>query len=211
MEQQKEDVQIIEASALLTCYGFDLRGLTPQVLIDDWLKSYSCLWIRWAVVEALYQGRYKAISVEHLLNFWSRRGEPSFRFSSEFERLITHNLPKSYTTVSLNLITKPKDDKIALSVPQKFSLPSFPSPPPLLEPILNQVSSIISQDEPLEEIFSEPVAVEESENSIEPVPANGISPLKTRSIHRFIPVLDESDLLGKLRMVVRRELAQSMA
>ena len=211
MEQQKEDVQIIEASALLTCYGFDLRGLTPQDLIDDWLKSYSCLWIRWAVVEALYQGRYKAISVEHLLNFWSRRGEPSFRFSSEFERLITHNLPKSYTTVSLNLTTKTKDDKIALSVPQKFSLPSFPSPPPLLEPILNQVSSVISQDEPLEEIFSEPVAVEESENSIEPVPANGISPLKTRSIHRFIPVLDESDLLGKLRMVVRRELAQSMA
>ena len=210
MEQQKEDVQIIEASALLTCYGFDLRGLTPQDLIDDWLKSYSCLWIRWAVVEALYQGRYKAISVEHLLNFWSRRGEPSFRFSSEFERLITHNLPKSYT-VSLNLTTKPKDDKIALSVPQKFSLPSFPSPPPLLEPILNQVSSVISQDEPLEEIFSEPVAAEESENSIEPVPANGISPLKTRSIHRFIPVLDESDLLGKLRMVVRRELAQSMA
>ena len=210
MEQQKEDVQIIETSALLNCYGFDLRGLTPQGLIDDWLKSYSPLWIRWAVVEALYQGRYKAISVEHLLNFWSRRGEPSFRFSSEFERLITHNLPKSYTT-HLDLIVESKDDKIALSVPPKFSLPSFPSPPPLLEPILDQVSSVISQDEPLEEIFSEPVAVEESENSIEPVPANGISPLKTRSIHRFIPVLDESDLLGKLRMVVRRELAQSMA
>ena len=210
MEQQKEDVEIIETSALLTCYGFDLRGLTPQGLINDWLKSYSSLWIRWAVIEALYQGRYKAISVEHLLNFWSRRGEPSFRFSSEFERLITHNLPKSYTA-SLHLTTKSKDDKIVLSVPPKFSLPSFPSPPPLLEPILNQVSSVISQDEPQEEIFSEPVAVEESENSIEPVPANGISPLKTRSIHRFIPVLDESDLLGKLRMVVRRELAQSMA
>ena len=210
MEQQKEDIQIIETSALLTCYGFDLRGLTPQDLINEWLKSYSPLWIRWAVVEALYQGRYKAISVEHLLNFWSRRGEPSFRFSGEFERLITHNLPKSYTA-SLNLTIKPEDDKIALSVPPKFSLPSFPSPPPLLEPILNPVSSIISQDEPLEEIFNGSFAVEEPENSIELVPANGISPLKTRSIHRFIPVLDESDLLGKLRMVVRRELAQSMA
>jgi hypothetical protein len=210
MEQQKEDVQIIETSALLNCYGFDLRGLTPQDLIDDWLKSYSCLWIRWAVVEALYQGRYKAISVEHLLNFWLRRGEPSFRFSSEFERLITHNLPKSYRT-DLDLTVKPKDDEIVLSVPPKFSLPSFPAPPPLLEPILNQVSSVISEDEPLEGIFNEPVAVEEPENLIEPVAANGISPLKTRSIHRFIPVLEESDLLGKLRMVVRRELAQSMA
>lgn len=210
MEHQKEDIQIIETSALLTCYGFDLRGLTPQVLINDWLKSYSPLWIRWAVVEALYQGRYKAISVQHLLNFWSRRGEPSFRFGSEFERLITHNLPKSYRA-GLDLILKLEDDEIALSVPPKFSLPSFPSPPPLLEPILNQVSGVISEDEPLEGIFSEPVAVEEPENLIEAFPANGISPLKTRSIHRFIPVLEESDLLGKLRMVVRRELAQSMA
>jgi hypothetical protein len=210
MEQQKEEVEIIETSALLICYGFDLRGLTPQGLIDDWLKSYSPLWIRWAVIEALYQGRYKAISVEHLLNFWSRRGEPSFRFGSEFERLITHNLPKSYTT-DLDLSVELKDDEIALSVPPKFSLPSFPAPPPLLEPILNQVSSVIFEDEPLEGIFSKPVAVEESENSIKTVAANGISPLKTRSIHRFIPVLEESDLLGKLRMVVRRELAQSMA
>ncbi|MFM7441800.1 MAG: hypothetical protein ACKO2V_24915 [Snowella sp.] len=210
MEQQKEDIQIIETSALLTCYGFDLRGLTPQDLINEWLKSYSPLWIRWAVVEALYQGRYKAISVEHLLNFWSRRGEPSFRFSGEFERLITHNLPKSYTA-SLDLTIKPKDDKIALSVPPKFSLPSFPAPPPLLEPILNSVSSIISQDEPLEEVFNGSFAVEEPENLIGLEAANHISPLKTRSIDRFIPILDESDLLGKLRMVVRRELAQSMA
>jgi hypothetical protein len=210
MPQKKEEIQITETSALLTCYGFDLRGVTPQVLINDWLKSYSPLWIRWAVVEALYQGRYKAISVEHLLNFWSRRGEPSFRFSSEFERLITHNLPKNYTT-DLDLSVELKDDEIALSVPPKFSLPSFPAPPPLLEPILNQVSGFTSETEPLEGIFSESVAVEEPENSIEPVAANGISPLKTRSIHRFIPVLEESDLLGKLRMVVRRELAQSMA
>jgi hypothetical protein len=210
MEQQKEDVEIIETSALLTCYGFDLRGLTPQGLINDWLKSYSSLWIRRAVVEALYQGRYKAISVEHLLNFWSRRGEPSFRFSSEFERLITHNLPKSYTT-DLDLTVESKDDEIVVSVPPKFSLPSFPSPPPLLEPILNQVSSVISQDESLEGIFSEPIAVEKSENFIGLEAANQISSLKTRSIHRFIPVLEESDLLGKLRMVVRRELAQSMA
>jgi hypothetical protein len=210
MEQQKEDIQIIETSALLTCYGFDLRGAKPQGLIDDWLKSYSPLWIRWAVVEALYQGRYKAISVEHLLNFWSRRGEPSFRFSSEFERLITHNLPKSYTT-DLDLTVESDDDEVALSVPQKFSLPSFPSPPPLLEPILNQVSSVISETELLEGILNEDIDVEKQENLMKPTPANQISPLKTRSIHRFIPVLEESDLLGKLRMVVRRELAQSMA
>jgi len=210
MPQKKEEIQITETSALLTCYGFDLRGVTPQGLINDWLKSYSPLWIRWAVIEALYQGRYKAVSVEHLLNFWSRRGEPSFRFSSEFERLITHNLPKSYT-ISLDSTVKSNDDEIALSVPQKFSLPSFPSPPLLLEPILNQSPSPISESESLEGLVNEDVDVEKHEKLMEPTAANQISPLKTRSIHRFIPVLEESDLLGKLRMVVRRELAQSMA
>jgi hypothetical protein len=80
-----------------------------------------------------------------------------------------------------------------------------------LEPILNQVSSVISETEPLEGILNEDIDVEKQENLMKPTPANQISPLKTRSIHRFIPVLEESDLLGKLRMVVRRELAQSMA
>ena len=210
MEQQKEDVQIIETSVLLTCYGFDLRGLTPQGLINDWRKSYSPLWIRWAVIEALYQGRYKAVSVEHLLNFWSRRGEPSFRFNSEFERLITHNLPKSYTA-NLDFTVKSKDDEIALSVPLKFSLPSFPSAPPLLESILNQPPSLISEIEPPEGILNKLVDVEDRETLIEPEAANQITLLKTRSICRFIPVLEESDLLGKLRMVVRRELAENMA
>jgi hypothetical protein len=210
MEQKKEEIQMIETSALLTCYGFDLRGTTTQGLINDWLKSYSPLWIRWAVVEALYQGRYKAVSVEHLLNFWSRRGEPSYRFSCEFERLITNKLPKSYAA-SLELTVKPEDDKRALSVPPKFSLPSFPSPPPLLEPILNQPPNLISENEPLEGLLNEDVDLEDQENLMEPTAANQIRPLKTRSIHRFIPVLEESDILGKLRMVVRQELTESMA
>ena len=210
MEQKKEEIQMIETSALLTCYGFDLRGVTPQGLINDWLKSYSPLWIRWAVVEALYQGRYKAVSVEHLLNFWSRRGEPSYRFSCEFERLITNKLPKSYAA-GLDLAVEPRDDEITLSVPPKFFLPSFPSPPPLLEPILNRPPGFTSEREPLERLLNENVDLEDRENLMEPTAANQIRPLKTRSIHRFIPVLEESDILGKLRMVVRQELTESMA
>ena len=210
MKQKKKEIQITETSALLTCYGFDLRGTTPQGLINDWLKNYSSLWIRWAVVEALYQGRYKAVSVEHLLNFWSRRGEPIFRFNSEFERLITNKLPKSYAA-GLDLDIKPKDDERALSFPPKFSFPNFPSPPPLLEPILNQPPSLISDSEPLEGLLNEDVDLEKQEKLMEPTAANQISSLKTRPIRRFIPVLEESELLGKLRMIVRRELSESMA
>lgn len=205
MEPKKEDIQIIETSALLTCYGFDLRGLTPQGLINEWLQNHSPLWIRWAVVEALYQGRYKAVSVEHLLNFWSRRGEPSFRFGSEFERLITNKLPKSYTG-NLDLTINSRDDEIALPVPQKSSLPSFSSPPPLLEPIFNQTPSLISEGD----LIANEVTIMDFLGTMELEATNQISPLKTRSIHRFTPVLEESKILGKLRMVVRRELAESM-
>ncbi|MDX2097883.1 MAG: hypothetical protein SFW36_08910 [Leptolyngbyaceae cyanobacterium bins.59] len=52
-------------------------------------------WIRPAVIEALYQGRYKAISVTQLLTFWQRREQPLCHFSHEFERIICSALPKT--------------------------------------------------------------------------------------------------------------------
>lgn len=257
MSPTSDDIQAIETSTLLTCYGFDLRGLTPLGLINDWLEVYPLQWIRWAVIEALYQGRYKAISVEQLLNFWLRRGQPSFHFNSDFERLISNNLPKTYSTDTL---LNSEDEKRSLLVPPTMTVPNFPPPPSLLESILNK--PLIKREETVEsdpweadlEDFSngeEPLTLEEAredfledeivmfEESTEqglsnhddgletlPVQANPqaltndnletetISEIEmypsSRSIHRFIPVLDESDLFGKLRTVVHRELAGSL-
>ena len=81
-----------QALTLLTGYGFELKGYSASILIYKWLNHYQANWIRLAVVEALYQGRYKAISVEHILDGWQRRGQPNFHFSLEFERLICQNL-----------------------------------------------------------------------------------------------------------------------
>ncbi len=256
MSQSSDDIQAIETSTLLTCYGFDLRGLTPLGLINDWLKTYPLQWIRWAVVEALYQGRYKAISVEQLLNFWLRRGQPSFHFNSEFERLISNNLPKNYSTDTL---LNNQDEKRSLLVPPTMTVPNFPPPPSLLEPILNKPlikleetlehdpwetdsgdfsnnkESLMLEEEPEDFIEDELVMFEESteqvlinDDGLETLPVK-VNPqaltndtLETetiseteiypssRSIHRFIPVLDESDLFGKLRTVVHRELADSL-
>jgi len=83
------------AVALLIHYSFDLGGCTASELIDHWLKDYSANWVRSAVIEALYQGRYKAISVEQILAFWKRRGLALYRFNHEFERLICSNLPQT--------------------------------------------------------------------------------------------------------------------
>lgn len=93
MASRTQDLHILQTATLLTCYGFDLKGLTPRSFLDHWLQQFSPQWIRLAVLEALYQGRYKAISVEHLLNFWGQRGQPNFHFNHEFERLVSQKLP----------------------------------------------------------------------------------------------------------------------
>lgn len=83
------------AVALLMHYSFDLGGYTAQQLIEHWLNDFSANWICSAVIEALYQGRYKAISVEQILAFWRRRDFASYHFNHEFERLICGNLPQT--------------------------------------------------------------------------------------------------------------------
>lgn len=79
------------AVKLLNHYSFDLGGYSASGLIEQWLKDYSDRWIYLAVVEALYQGRYKANSVEQILTIWQRKGQAYFRFNHEFERLVCGN------------------------------------------------------------------------------------------------------------------------
>lgn len=78
-----------QACQLLQEYSFDLGGYRPGELVVLWqdrLEAESS-WIRSAVLEALYQGRYKAFSVEQLLRLWKRRGYPIRHFNHEFERV----------------------------------------------------------------------------------------------------------------------------
>ncbi len=85
----------IDAVTLLLHYSFDLGGYSASELTDRWSHDYSATWVRFAVIEALYQGRYKAISVEQILAFWQRRGVASYHFNHEFERLVCGNLPQT--------------------------------------------------------------------------------------------------------------------
>ncbi|MBP0020964.1 MAG: hypothetical protein J7647_25825 [Cyanobacteria bacterium SBLK] len=84
---------IARSLALLDRYGFDTKGYMSTELVARWLEKYEPHWIRLAAVEALYQGRYKVISVEQILTLWERRGQPTPHFSSDFERLISRKLP----------------------------------------------------------------------------------------------------------------------
>jgi hypothetical protein len=87
------------AVALLTHYSFDLSGYTASELVDHWKKIYPNHWLHLAVIEALYQGRYKAVSAQQILTLWQRRGHTTYHFNMEFERLICSKFPQSLTAM----------------------------------------------------------------------------------------------------------------
>jgi len=98
------------ALQLMTHYSFDLGGYKTHDLITHWQSEYPVNWLHLAVIEALYQGRYKAISVQQILNFWQRKGEATYHFNMEFERMICSKFPQRLTSPSLAvlpILTKP--------------------------------------------------------------------------------------------------------
>jgi hypothetical protein len=97
MTQQKSEKEFAEVVALLHHYRFDCDRSTIETLVVYWCVDYSLSWVKLAVVEALYQGRYKSLSVEQILQGWQRRNQPTYHFSHEFERLIHGQLPARET------------------------------------------------------------------------------------------------------------------
>ncbi|MCA6569056.1 MAG: hypothetical protein IM546_09760, partial [Pseudanabaena sp. M065S1SP2A07QC] len=72
-----------------------LGGYTIKDLIRAW-SSFKPEWVRQAVIEPLFQGRYKAVSVNQILHLWERKGEPNCRYNHEFERLVCGDVAVIY-------------------------------------------------------------------------------------------------------------------
>jgi hypothetical protein len=73
---------------LLDGYSFDVDAYPIDFVIAGWLEQYGPVWVSHAITEALYQGRYKIISIEQILKLWQRRGQPIRHFNREFESII---------------------------------------------------------------------------------------------------------------------------
>ncbi|MGV0103706.1 hypothetical protein NSTCB13_02331 [Nostoc sp. DSM 114160] len=86
------------AIALLINYSFDLGGYSANELVERWQTQYPLNWLHLAVIEALYQGRYKAVSVQQILVFWQRRDQATYHFNMEFERMICSKFPQNLTS-----------------------------------------------------------------------------------------------------------------
>jgi len=108
------------AAKLLTHYSFDLSGYSASELITLWQREYPISWLHLAVIEALYQGRYKAISVQQILIFWTRRDQASYHFNMEFERMICSKFPERLNFLSLAVLPP---------VPPNTSSPQWKSQP----------------------------------------------------------------------------------
>lgn len=106
MNSQTIDSIVAQTLALLNHYGFELKETNAIDLLADWLERYQANWVRLAVIEALYRGRYKAISVEQILNLWEERQHPTYLFGHDFERLICRKLPRNLTAISEAKVTK---------------------------------------------------------------------------------------------------------
>jgi hypothetical protein len=158
----EDKTAIAHAIDLLTHYSFDLGNRTALQLIEQWLERYPASWIRWAVIECLYQGRYKAISADQILQLWHRRDQPCYHFSYEFERLVCHKFPR-------NLALAQGGRKPLPPAPSTTLLPTLPPPAlppremeldPAEPPAWAALAEQIQQDEPEEQGAAADLAID---------------------------------------------------
>ncbi len=224
---QQVDLVIADVAELLTRYSFDLGSRPLDQWIDQWVEQYPLDWLAKAVVEALYQGRYKAISVWQILDFWRRRGKPLQHFNREFERIISgrslqllfpQSVPDPEPASLIHVPTSAQPMLVSAEVNGKgesrYRLRAT-------EPQQNQQPSLlISASEVAQNELILPACAQS-----EPTTHSAIQPFKPsmqfkltlpgeigsrRSeigpkspIQQFVPLLDRSELHDKLRAIAR--------
>lgn len=216
MRESTTDSAVAYAIALLSHYGFELRGYTAAELVSLWLRKYSAHWVRLGIIEALYQGRYKAVSVEQILAVWARRGQPIYRFNHEFERLISRKLPQNLMApvdaASTELGRQPnlpplkKKDNITDVNTTLEAGGQSPTPitqqetPPTASMPKEELTEIsVNSDEPRPELPAKAAA--SSSHTVD----WSHSELNKQPIHQFTPSPDSSDFYLKLKAVVQQQ------
>jgi len=77
---------------LLTNYSFEVSDSDLNSLIVSWLSLYPGKWVLAAIVEAIYQGRYKVHSVSRILDQWRIKGYPVHHFDYDFADTVCKKL-----------------------------------------------------------------------------------------------------------------------
>jgi hypothetical protein len=117
---------VASITTLLSHYSFDTGNQTVDQVTHQWLNDYPAKWVLLAVVEAIYQGRHKAASVDKILSNWEASQRPQHHFDLEFADLVCNklfkDLPSQPTTVEVNPV-EPRRDAIAPPPREAFVKP----------------------------------------------------------------------------------------
>jgi hypothetical protein len=230
MTDKPQDIILNQTVALLSRYGFENRGYTMAELLETWLEYYPVNWIRLAVIEALYQGRYKMISIEQKMNLWLRRGQATYHFTHEFEHLICRNLSYNLTIARENLgraTGKQQYSPSSVSLPapavaqrHKSNTITFQiatdnsNGSEGVNPSEDDVGEQKSRLTDLKELFAKLENRKEDADNLTSISQLVAMPKSNPEgethassvINEFIPLLDHSELYTKLKAVVRQEL-----
>lgn len=211
---------------LLTSYSFDAEDYPAEAMIVGWLEDFGPVWVSHAITEALYQGRYKVISIDQILKLWQRRGQPIRHFNREFESIILGQsllCPTGYGDGSeASSVRRPLPAITPASLETGADAPlevdaSLPSPEPHNSAIADAAatdSSPASDPEASAPSQADAQALEEA--AIAPAPSTpgipNFRPLPAEAsslwhqadmIQPFVPRRDGSELHERLRAVVQ--------
>ncbi|AFY40434.1 hypothetical protein Lepto7376_4326 [[Leptolyngbya] sp. PCC 7376] len=104
------DEGIAKVIVLLKYYGFELALDNAVDVVNNWQQVYPASWLRTAVIEALYRGRYKQISVEEILRSWQKWGKIRQNFDLEFESIICSKVESELLSSSSELSNESDQD-----------------------------------------------------------------------------------------------------
>lgn len=205
MTELTQDLSLAQARSLIDSYAFDLGRDDAEKLLQYWLDLYHANWIRLATIEALYLGRYKAISIEHILNVWLRLGMPNPHFTYEFERLICRKLPQHLSDLSNLTASATRTTSVNLSQAKLASTSETEIP---IQQEKDNIALAVADKEPLHLVnkaFTHAGDYQKPNMSL-------ISAMKlsyksnwsdlttgSKMIHQFIPVPDVSSFFNKLK------------
>ncbi len=133
-----EEMAIASAMALLVHY-YDLAPASARLLLNKWLQRCPAHWVRAAVIEALYQGRYRPVSVEQILAFWLRRSKMISHFNREFEMLIAVPIQQEFAAQQAQAIAE-------LSRGQRPALQPLPRKQSALQAAAIVVTAIVEEE-----------------------------------------------------------------
>lgn len=206
-----------QAAALLDGYRFELGGHEAPQWVSLWLESYRPAWIRDAVVEALYQGRYKSVSVRQILELWQRKGQPVRHVTHDFEAAVCREfggaklIPTKVNKAPLGTLQpaqssyrEPALQRASRRTHQSLSSISFNLAD---QPPTNAISSAIAADPPYKSSSPAVGPAETAETLRTHRQLNGILFPSARAIQPFKPALPFS--AQTLRLAKQKAMAEA--